>query len=196
MIDNYKTLKKCPLENYNEMKNGFIIEALVSIILISVCIYYGADKTNSPDTNTSSFNTNYTDLTLTSTPIVKPILTPRGTSLDRVICSEGTCLFNENCVKRVINSYCVKNDPYNAWKCEKGYVDTGTKCIIASQNTQSYCNAYIKGNVKFGTNERIYHLPNCPDYGATKIDSRYGERFFCSEQAARNAGWRKAWNCP
>jgi|SRR3989338_4535779 len=57
-------------------------------------------------------------------------------------------------------------------------------------------NCIIKGNVGFNTKEKIYHLPNCPYYLSTKIDKRYGERWFCTEEEALSAGWRKAYNCP
>lgn len=53
----------------------------------------------------------------------------------------------------------------------------------------------IKGNVGAG-GERIYHLPNCPYYEKTRIDEARGERWFCSESEASEAGWRKAKNCP
>lgn len=52
------------------------------------------------------------------------------------------------------------------------------------------CN--IKGNVSINSGERIYHLPGQHYYEATKISPQYGERWFCSEQEARAAGWRKA----
>lgn len=57
-------------------------------------------------------------------------------------------------------------------------------------------NCLIKGNISFNTKEKIYHLPNCPYYYSTKIDERYSERWFCTEQEAVSAGWRKAYNCP
>lgn len=52
------------------------------------------------------------------------------------------------------------------------------------------CN--IKGNVSINSGERIYHVAGQEDYQATKISSQYGERWFCSEEEARAAGWRKA----
>lgn len=58
------------------------------------------------------------------------------------------------------------------------------------------CNRCIKGNVSYTTGEKIYHLPNCPDYAATVINEAYGERWFSCEAEARAAGWRKARNCP
>lgn len=48
----------------------------------------------------------------------------------------------------------------------------------------------IKGNVSFDTGEKIYHVPGGKYYSKTKIDTSYGERWFCTEQEARDAGWR------
>jgi endonuclease YncB( thermonuclease family) len=47
----------------------------------------------------------------------------------------------------------------------------------------------IKGNVNRG-GERIYHVPGSQSYQDTVIDPSDGERWFCSEEEARNAGWR------
>lgn len=49
----------------------------------------------------------------------------------------------------------------------------------------------IKGN-RGQRGRRIYHLPGDPDYAATRIDTTRGERWFCSEDEARTAGWRRA----
>ena len=48
----------------------------------------------------------------------------------------------------------------------------------------------IKGNVS--RNGRIYHLPGQTDYDRVRIDESRGERLFCNEQQARDAGWRRA----
>jgi len=53
----------------------------------------------------------------------------------------------------------------------------------------------IKGNIN-NKKEKIYHLPGCLSYNQTKIDTSRGEHYFCSEQEALVAGWRKALNCP
>lgn len=50
----------------------------------------------------------------------------------------------------------------------------------------------IKGNVSSRSGERIYHLPGQSWYAATKINPNKGERWFCSERDARDAGWRRA----
>lgn len=49
----------------------------------------------------------------------------------------------------------------------------------------------IKGNIS-SKGARIYHMPGQKHYGPTRIDTRKGERWFCSEAEARSAGWRRA----
>lgn len=50
----------------------------------------------------------------------------------------------------------------------------------------------IKGNVSIETGERIYHAPGQRYYSRTVISPEYGERWFCSEEEARRAGWRRS----
>jgi hypothetical protein len=50
----------------------------------------------------------------------------------------------------------------------------------------------IKGNISPKSGERIYHVPGGRYYAATVIRLEYGERWFCSEQEARAAGWRRS----
>lgn len=52
----------------------------------------------------------------------------------------------------------------------------------------------IKGNIS-SSGEKIYHVRGCQSYSKTAIDEGVGERWFCSENEALNAGWRKAKNC-
>lgn len=49
----------------------------------------------------------------------------------------------------------------------------------------------IKGNIA-SDGERIYHVPGGYYYHRTRISESEGERWFCSEEAARAAGWRRA----
>lgn len=69
-------------------------------------------------------------------------------------------------------------------------------CLIAGligatlpQAVAETCN--IKGNVST-RGERIYHVPGQEYYDDTRISASHGERWFCSEQEARAAGWRRA----
>lgn len=49
----------------------------------------------------------------------------------------------------------------------------------------------IKGNLN-SKGDRIYHLPGQENYEQTVISPSKGERWFCSEDEARAAGWRRA----
>lgn len=49
----------------------------------------------------------------------------------------------------------------------------------------------IKGNIS-ASGERIYHLPGQEYYSRTRVDIGRGERWFCSEEEARSAGWRRS----
>ena len=49
----------------------------------------------------------------------------------------------------------------------------------------------IKGNVGSG-GARIYHVPGGAHYDRTRIDLGKGERWFCSEDEALAAGWRRS----
>lgn len=53
----------------------------------------------------------------------------------------------------------------------------------------------IKGNIS-SSGEKIYHRPDCPYWSKTVISEEKGERWFCSEDEAQSAGWRRAKNCP
>jgi len=50
---------------------------------------------------------------------------------------------------------------------------------------------YIKGNIS-RNGKMLYHLPGTEWYDATRINPARGERFFCTEDEARAAGWRKS----
>jgi endonuclease YncB( thermonuclease family) len=47
----------------------------------------------------------------------------------------------------------------------------------------------IKGNIN-GRGERIYHVPGGQFYDQAIIDETAGQRWFCSEKEALDAGWR------
>ena len=61
--------------------------------------------------------------------------------------------------------------------------------IPATAAENDACN--IKGNVNT-RGERIYHVPGQEYYDETRIVAAHGERWFCSEEEARAAGWRKS----
>lgn len=61
--------------------------------------------------------------------------------------------------------------------------------FVSVANDANQCN--IKGNVST-RGERIYHIPGQKYYDETRISASHGERWFCSEEEARAAGWRKS----
>ncbi|OGG10644.1 hypothetical protein A2699_00255 [Candidatus Gottesmanbacteria bacterium RIFCSPHIGHO2_01_FULL_43_15] len=67
----------------------------------------------------------------------------------------------------------------------------GSGQVVESSPNSNSCQ--IKGNISSGG--KIYHLPGCGSYDKTVIDETAGERWFCTEEEAINAGWRKAKNC-
>lgn len=47
----------------------------------------------------------------------------------------------------------------------------------------------IKGEITIAK-DHVYYLPGSRDYDRITISTRRGERWFCTEQDAREAGWR------
>jgi endonuclease YncB( thermonuclease family) len=60
---------------------------------------------------------------------------------------------------------------------------------VTSNAGRSACN--IKGNIS-KKGERIYHVPGQKYYSETRITESKGERWFCSENEAQQAGWRRS----
>lgn len=64
---------------------------------------------------------------------------------------------------------------------------------VQEESTPEPEECLIKGNTN-RRGERIYHVPGSPNYDQTVVDISLGERWFCTEQEALDAGWRKAGN--
>lgn len=54
----------------------------------------------------------------------------------------------------------------------------------------------IKGNVRRDRGTKVYHLPGCYNYEKIVVNEREGDLWFCSEQEAQKAGFRKSEDCP
>jgi len=54
----------------------------------------------------------------------------------------------------------------------------------------------IKGNFRRDKGTKIYHLPECYNYERIAVNEREGDRWFCSEEEAAAAGFRKSADCP
>jgi micrococcal nuclease len=72
--------------------------------------------------------------------------------------------------------------------CASPTVEAATGTCEYSGNAQSL----IKGNISQSTGEKIYHVPGGEFYDKTVIDEAAGERWFCTEQEAVAAGWRRS----
>lgn len=53
----------------------------------------------------------------------------------------------------------------------------------------------IKSNIDKATGTRLYHLPKCRHYSQIVLDADRGEKFFCSENEAKAAGFTLAPDC-
>jgi len=86
------------------------------------------------------------------------------------------------------NIYCNDDGSHTTSDADEDFEELGRD--IQAYNAEN-CN--IKGNISYNTGEKIYHVPGQKYYDATSIDTAYGEKIFCSEQEAINAGWRKSY---
>ena len=71
-----------------------------------------------------------------------------------------------------------------------------SQCDLSSQSSQPSSSSQpadclIKGNIS-SSGEKIYHMPGQRYYDKMVIDENKGERWFCSEDEAVSAGWRKS----
>lgn len=53
----------------------------------------------------------------------------------------------------------------------------------------------IKGNIDDRNHIQEYLTPDCPDYSKTIIEQHMGEKWFCTESAAKKAGYIKSSSC-
>lgn len=84
----------------------------------------------------------------------------------------------------------------------KNYIFLGTLIILSivmlsacssdESNSQDRSDCNIKGNISYNTGEKIYHLPEDQFYDVTEIDESKGEKWFCSEEEAEEAGFRRS----
>jgi len=71
-------------------------------------------------------------------------------------------------------------------------VAVATGVMVAASFGPPLVGCSVKGNISVGSGERIYHVPGQEFYADTVINLLKGERWFCSEEQARAAGWRRA----
>ncbi|MGY6412464.1 MAG: thermonuclease family protein [Alkalilacustris sp.] len=72
-----------------------------------------------------------------------------------------------------------------------GFCRTGGGTRSAAVQVSERRDCVIKGNIN-AEGERIYHMPGQRFYDVTRINEAAGQRWFCTEEEARAAGWRPA----
>jgi endonuclease YncB( thermonuclease family) len=75
--------------------------------------------------------------------------------------------------------------PVAPWEWRKG--DYSNVPQSTQESSTNDCN--IKGNIN-GKGDRIYHILGSQSYAATVVTQAKGEKWFCTETEARQAGWR------
>jgi endonuclease YncB( thermonuclease family) len=75
--------------------------------------------------------------------------------------------------------------------CIKDKVAQNGQAVPLITPTTLERNCLIKGNIN-AKGERIYHMPEQTFYDKTVIDESKEERWFCTEEDAIKAGWRKS----
>ena len=73
-----------------------------------------------------------------------------------------------------------------AWHYRRHRRDT---VAASAPHTRAPLGCAIKGNIT-RKGRRIYHMPRSSWYARTRVDTNKGERWFCNERQALDAGWR------
>ncbi len=79
---------------------------------------------------------------------------------------------------------------------EPAWTYRAKKWMVSTKDEVAPNGCVIKGNIsrRNKKKQKIYHLPWFKSYKRTRINRKKGERWFCSEQEAVQAGWRRAYN--
>ena len=76
---------------------------------------------------------------------------------------------------------------------EKGLGLWGDSC---PQPTPQPPDCLIKGNIHWKKKQKLYSRPGCYNYNKIVIDQKNGDRWFCSEEEAKSAGFSLSLDCP
>ncbi|WP_431692915.1 thermonuclease family protein [Rhizobium giardinii] len=116
---------------------------------------------------------------------------PEGKNINEVMVAEGLAW----AFRKYSSDYASAEDRAKAsgigiWRAntETPWDYRAAKWIVAKQVAPQGCP--IKGNIS--ENGHVYHTPWSPWYTRTKVTASKGERWFCTEREALDAGWRAA----
>ena len=117
----------------------------------------------------------------------------KGLDIGKAMVANGMALAYRKYSSDYINAeIAAKAEQVGIWKSdfvEPWYWRRGKRLIVPSSHDRKNCK--IKGNIS-RSGVRIYHMPGGTYYGRTRIAESKGERWFCSEKEAIEAGWRKS----
>lgn len=116
---------------------------------------------------------------------------PDGNNINEIMVAEGLAW----AFRKYSTDYAPAEDRARAsgtgiWRAstETPWDYRAAKWTVAKQVAPQGCP--IKGNIS--ENGRVYHTPWSPWYTRTKVTPSKGERWFCTEREAIDAGWRAA----
>ena len=95
----------------------------------------------------------------------------------------------ENIYEQILNGSVSNDRTYSYYWDDNGNYTYAPEWLT-KRWADAYGNCLIKGNISYKSGDKIYHIPGWKDYNATKINTDYGERWFCTEWEAYQAGWR------
>ena len=112
-----------------------------------------------------------------------------GNFINRIILEEGwgRTDYRKNSMRDVLTSAF-----HNAKEGELGIFSS----LCSHKDHVPVGECLIKGNIDQNTYNKFYHLPECKHYDEIVINEDLGEGYFCSEEEAQAAGFRKTSTCP
>ncbi len=111
-----------------------------------------------------------------------------GLNINKVMAGEGLGVVKIASGEEEKYGFELKDEETEAKKAKRG--------IWSSECTAEQEGCEIKGNFHKGTKDRVYHLPDCYNYKQVNINPNEGDRWFCTENEAEEAGFVKTKDCP
>lgn len=122
--------------------------------------------------------------------LLRHVYSTKGTSLGKVMINGGFAKeYTYNRAYRGQAGY--RSAQAGARKAKRGLWGACAAPKPAPKPVATTSSCKIKGNIS-SSGERIYHVPGQRHYSVTVITASKGERWFCTEKQAVNAGWRKS----
>ena len=108
-------------------------------------------------------------------------------SINEVLIEEGLAYFEKSKPENEI-SLILEKAQVKAKQTKRGV--WSSLCVAKQEN------CIIKGNYRSADTTRIYHTPDCYNYDRITVKPGTTDRWFCTEEEAKKAGFRKSLDCP